>query len=116
MQDISLSTDSQIFEKLVVAVRQPFIPLYENFPFQAFQLSAGIFSFLFHEKIVMQLIAGNKTLQSSWEDVADSLLSGVLVSRSSLELRGTRLRRYSGFLGKEFRQYVVFFIYHEVVC
>ena len=82
-QDISLSSDSQIFEKLVAAVRKPFVPLYDKFPMQAFQLSATIFSFLFYEKIVMQLTAGNKLLQSSWEDVAESLLSGVLVSASS---------------------------------
>ena len=91
MQDISLSTDSQIFEKLVAAVRQPFIPLYEKFPLQTLQLSAAIFSFLFQDKIIMQLTAGNKVLQSSWEDVAESLLSGVLVSRSSLGLRGARV-------------------------
>jgi hypothetical protein len=90
-QDISLSTDSQIFEKLVAAVRQPFIPLYERFPLQTLQLSAAIFSFLFHEKIVMQLTAGNKALQLSWENVAEALLSGVLVSRSSLGLRGAGL-------------------------
>ncbi|KAF9648423.1 hypothetical protein BDM02DRAFT_2278694 [Thelephora ganbajun] len=76
--DVSLSTDSQIFEKLIVAVREPFVPLYEKFPMQAFQLSVSIFSFLFHEKIITQLTAGNKALQSSWEDVAESLLSGVL--------------------------------------
>jgi len=81
-QDISLSADSQIFDKLVLAVRKPFIPLYEKFPLQAFKLSAAIFSFLFHEKIVMQLTAGNRLLQSSWEDVAESLLSGVLVRGS----------------------------------
>ena len=28
----------------------------------------------------MQLTAGNRVLQSSWEEVAESLLSGVLVS------------------------------------
>jgi len=39
----------------------------------------------------MQLTAGNKALQSSWEDVAESLLSGVLVSVSLLGLRGVRL-------------------------
>jgi len=39
----------------------------------------------------MQLTAGNKVLQSSWEDVAESLLSGVLVSGSSLGLRGVRV-------------------------
>ena len=102
-QDISLSADSQIFEKLVAAVRQPFVPLYEKFLLQTLQLSAAIFSFLFHEKIVMQLTAGNKVLQSSWEHVAESLLSGVLVSRSSFGLRGARLIWYSGFLGKVFR-------------
>ena len=64
-----------------MAVRRPFIPFYEKFPLQTFQLSATIFSFLFDEKIVMHLTAGNRALQSSWEDVAESLLSGVLVSR-----------------------------------
>jgi len=92
-QDISLTTDSQIFEKLVLAVREPFIPLYKKFPSQAFQLSAAIFSFLFQEKIVMQLTAGNKVLQASWEDVAESLLSGVLVSGSPLGSRAPRLIR-----------------------
>lgn len=77
-------TDSRIFEKLIEAVREPLIPFYEKVPFHAFQLSAEIFSFLFHEKIVMQLTAGNKALQSNWEDVAESLLSGILVSGSLL--------------------------------
>ena len=102
-QDISLASDSQIFEKLVLAVREPFIPLYEKFPSESFQLSAAIFSFLFQEKIVMQLTAGNKVLQASWEDVAESLLSGVLVSASSLRSRAPRLIRRSGFLGDAFR-------------
>ena len=42
-QDVSLSADSQIFEKLVAAVRQPFVPLYEKYPLHAFPLSAAIF-------------------------------------------------------------------------
>jgi len=45
----------------------------------------------------MQLTAGNKVLQSSWEDVAESLLSGVLVSRSVLGLPSVGLMLYPGF-------------------
>ena len=71
-----------------MAVREPLVPLYEKFPLQAFQLAAAIFSFLFHEKIVMQLTAGNKVLQSSWEGVAESLLSGVLVRQFPLGSKG----------------------------
>lgn len=103
VQDISLGSGSQIFEKLVAAVREPFIPLYKKFPLQAFQLSAAIFSFLFHEKIEMHLTAGNKVLQSSWEDVAESLLSGVLVSGSPLRSQGTGLIWCSGFLRNALR-------------
>ncbi|KAF9783839.1 hypothetical protein BJ322DRAFT_882244 [Thelephora terrestris] len=90
-QDTSLSADSQIFGKLLVAVREPLVPLYEKFPLQTFQLAAAIFSFLFYEKIVIQLTAGNRVLQSSWEGVAESLLSGVL---DFLEMRsdGATLR------------------------
>jgi hypothetical protein len=99
VQDVSLSTDPKIFEKLVVALRQPFVPLYERFPLQTFQLSAAIFSLLFHDKIVMHLTAGNRVLQSSWEDVAESLLSGLLVSRSLLRSRHVISIWNSGFLG-----------------
>jgi len=41
----------------------------------------------------MQLTAGNKVLQASWEDVAESLLSGILVSGSSVRSRAPRLIR-----------------------
>ena len=85
-----------------MAVREPLIRLYEEFPSQTFQLSAAIFSFLFHEKIVMQLTAGNKVLQSNWEGVAESLLSGILVRGHFFE-RGVRTDPpLSGFLGVAF--------------
>ena len=84
----SSSPSSRAIDKLVNVFRKPLVPLYSAFTDAALEVSAAILDTLLNHLILACIQdegdeKARKAAQAGWERVADSLLSGVIVSPGS---------------------------------
>ncbi|CCL98019.1 uncharacterized protein FIBRA_00012 [Fibroporia radiculosa] len=64
--------------KLADSFRKSFIPVYAGFPLPSLQLVAALFHTIYHEKVLPALGEQLQEQKMLWEEVLNSLLSGVL--------------------------------------
>ncbi|OAX41305.1 hypothetical protein K503DRAFT_516440 [Rhizopogon vinicolor AM-OR11-026] len=74
----SSSPSSQSISKLRSILRRPLVPLYNEFPEHTLQLSSAVLRKVIDDKLRNALNAQNAQLSASWNEVAVTLLSGVL--------------------------------------
>lgn len=69
----------QLADKLTTCLRRPLVPIYGAFTAPALDFVANLSKFLYEEKILTEYTAGRHGQKAVYENVLDSLLSGVLV-------------------------------------
>ena len=76
---VTQELSSKSYKELVHGLRHSLVPVYTAYTLPALRFASSIFHTTYHERILAALSEQSLEEKKRWEDVLNSLLSGILV-------------------------------------